>query len=274
MTRVGKLILLIVAAATAVPATTYVWNGPTTPAGVPCDYNLPGCVPGGLPYVVFGIQITTPSGSNPNFVMTIEMNYPVNMQGNTIPPVQWPEDLQLYSTGDVLIHSNNTDYAIVLAPHLKAGTLVDSYQAANLYQAPNATPDFVPSGTNTTIPGAIGILPNSPRPDFPIWVAPGGTQLGTGSLTIAAGGNGTSAEWTITDQFSAPLDFLSNGPVDLSFSSWVCANGLIVGPGGGATGGGGSEVPEPAPLFCVATAFLVGLAFARSRRNRTLQSTL
>jgi len=260
----GTVLIILAAAGLSSYATTISFEGPTTPTGAPCAASDPACVIGGASFVLYGVQITQPSGANPFWTLTLETNYPALITGNVIPPAQWGVDLLSYSIADFMIHSNGVDYAIVLGQHIKAGVAVDSYVAGNLYQAPNVNPDFVPSGTNTTLFGTTGILPDSSRPNFPIWLAPGGTQVGAGTITVVQGGNGTPAQYTITDTFSAPAGFLDTGDFSISASSWACANGLIVGTGtfvGGESGQGG--VPEPSTLLLFPTAFLLSVLLRR-----------
>jgi hypothetical protein len=241
--------------------------GPTTPAGVPCLATDPTCVKGDPAlYAIYGVQLTQNTATN--WTLNIETNYPAKITGNTIPNAQWGVDLQFYSISDFLIHWNGQDYGVVLSPHIKAGNTVDSYVGGNLYQAPNTQFDLVLSGTNNTIPLAPGVIPQSPRPDGPVWLAPGGTQLGTGTVTVAQGGNGTPAAYTITDQFTAPVNFLSAGDFQITASSWVCFNGVIVGGGtGGTAGGTGGQVPEPGTFLL---SLPVLLLFARRLRQKRI----
>lgn len=260
MSLAGKVLIILAAAALSSFATTVSFDGPTTVTGAPCAASDPGCVLGGLPYVLYGVQLSQPTGSNTMWTLTLETNYPALITGNVIPPAQWGVDLLSYSIADFMIHSNGVDYAIVLGQHIKAGNPVDSYVAGNLYQAPNVSPDFVPSGTNTTLFGTTGILPDSSRPNFPIWLAPGGTQVGAGTITVVAGGNGTPAQYTIIDTFNAPAGFLDTGDFSITASSWACANGVIVGTGTfvGDTGGE-SGVPEPATMLLFPSALLLSV---------------
>ncbi len=256
---IAKLVLASIATAAISSATMVSFTGPTTPTGVPCSVSDPQCVIGGQPYAIYGAQLTTPSAGNPLWTLTIETNYPAAITGNVIPPAQWGVDLQDYSIADVLISWQGHDYGIVLAQHIKAGNPVDSYVAGNLYLAPNVSPDFVPSGTNNTL-GVPGILPDSSRPNAPIWLAAGGTLLGTGTITVVNNGNGTPAQYTITDTFSAPADFLGADTFSIMLSSQACANGLIV-----ATG----SIPEPSTLFLFPAGLLLLSVLARkSRRSR------
>ena len=247
MSLIAKLTCIPLLTALAALGSTISFIGPTTPTGTPCSVADPQCVIGGLPYAIFGAQLTQPTGSSNLWALTIETNYPTLISGNIIPPAQWGVDLLDYSIGDFMIHWNGNDYALVLAQHIKASNPVDNYAAGNLYQAPNVSPDFVPSGTNTTLFGTAGILPGSSRPNAPVWLAAGGTLIGNGTITVANNGSGTPAQYTITDTFTAFPGFLSTGDFSVSIASQSCANGMIVGGGGNFVGG--SSVPEPSTIY-------------------------
>jgi len=248
--------LLVVFAATAMlsfATPTYNFSGPTTPTGVPCMASDPTCVIGSASlYAIYGAQLTQNTATT--WTLSIETNYPATITGNVIPTAQWGVDLQFYSISDFLINWNGNDYGIVLSQHIKAGNTVDSYVGGDLYQAPNTSPDLIVSGTNNVVLSP-GVLPSSPRPNQPVWLAPGGTQLGTGTVTVANTGSGTPAAYTITDQFSAPANFLSTGSFTIDASSWVCANGVIVGTG--TVGGTGGQTPEPGTFLLSLPALLL-----------------
>ena len=230
---------------------TFNFPGPTTPTGVPCNASDPTCVIGGeSQFGIYGAQLTQDTATS--WTLNIETNYPAKIMGNLIPPAQWGVDLQFYSISDFLIHWNGLDYGIVLAQHIKAGSSVDGYVAGNLYQAPNTQFDLILSGTNNTLL-APGVVPQSPRPNFPVWLAPGGALLGSGTVTVAQTGSGTPATYTITDQFNAPTNFLSTGSFTIDASSWVCFNGVIVGS---ASDG---QVPEPGTYLLSLPVLLVFL---------------
>jgi hypothetical protein len=179
--------------------------------------------------------------------------------GNVIPPAPYGAFGPLYSISDFLINWNNTDYGIVLAPHVANGAaLNDGYSAGNLYQAPNTTPDEVTAGS-------LGIAGTASRENIPVWLAPGGTLLGTGTVSVVSGGNGTPAEYTITDTFFAPANFLATGNFSITDSSYPCANGLLLGVGN-FLGTTGSFVPEPSTFLLSFPALLL---FARRFARKT-----
>jgi hypothetical protein len=96
----------------------------------------------------------------------------------------------------------------------------------------------------------------SPRGAHDVLIDPGGALLGVGFLSGAKTGNGTtSALYTITDEFSAPANFLATGEFGIDVSSYVCANGYIVGTGN--NGGNPPPVPEPGTFLLVAPALLL-----------------
>jgi hypothetical protein len=212
-------------------------------------------VNGGAPYEVFVAQLTQPTGGNPDWVLTIETNYPTSISpGNVIPTVAWPANNLQYSIGDFLITWNGVDYGVVLSPHVQAGVAVDTgFQSGNLYQAPG----FQLSST---------VLPVSPDPNQPVWLASVGTLLGAGTVTVAQTGDGnTTGMYTITDEFSAPPDFLSTGTFTIEFSPQVCANGLVTGTGSFAPQ---LTLPEPGTFSLMIPALLlVGYRVCRRKRE-------
>src|SRR5260370_36001014 len=74
------------------------------------------------------------------------------------------------------------------------------------------------------------VLPYSAhRSDIPVWLGPGGTILGAGTLSGSKPGNGVStALFTLTDSVNAPAGFLRHGHFSIDFSSFVCANGILI----------------------------------------------
>ena len=202
------------------------------------------------------------------------------MPGSVIPPGQWGGDQQFYSISDFLIHwnDNNQDYGVVLAPHIQAGVSDGSTYATgggngspgSLYQAPNIPFDEVYAGMDNSFK-APGVLPGAQgeRSNQPVWLAPGGALLGAGTVSVAVTGDGiTTPMYTITDLFSAPAGFLATGDVTVFASSYVCANGIVVGTGTFASPNMGG-VPEPGTFVLVAPAlvlFWFGRRLIRERR--------
>jgi len=245
----------------------------------PCNVGDIGCVQGDASaFALYGVQLTSPSSGN-IWTLTIELNYAMCkpgtsgcslsgtiIPGSVIPPGQW-SDGSYNSISDFLINWNNQDYAVVLAPHIQAGSSVASYVAGNLYQAPNTQFDEVYSGIPNDF-GAPGVLTGSPERDLPVWIAAGGALLGAGTVSVALGGNGTPAMYTITDQFSAPDGFLATGDFTAIASTYPCANGIGAGTGSFA-GGNMGGVPEPGTFVLVAPAlvlFWFGRRLFRERR--------
>ena len=254
MLKRTKLLFLLIVSAATVWGTSFSFTGPSY--AKPPSPALPAgqlIIGDPLEYQVFGAQLTQTDSLD--WVLQIETNYPVTtITGNNIPPVVYGSPTTPFSIGDFLIMWNSVDYGIVLAPHVKLVS-VDGYTAGNLYQ----TSGFQDSGsimgrTTDTPPCTVTCSPN---PDFPIWIDPSATQIGTGSVSIAKTGNGMSAaEYTITVPFSAPAGFLSTGNVGISFASYVCGNGVLTGQEA-ASGGGGGGIPEPATFLLIGPGLLL-----------------
>jgi hypothetical protein len=292
MSASTKLLFLFVATTFVAFATTFSFlpekPGPVQQTSefennvyIPCNVGDIGCVQGdaGM-FGMYGAQLTSPGMGSSNWTLQIETNYPrcqtsplaagCTLQGtiapgSVIPPGQWPGDQQFYSIADFLIHWNNQDYAVVLAPHIQAGNPVANYLAGNLYQAPNTQFDETYAGVDNLF-GGPGVLPKGQgeRSDQPVWLSPGGSLLGAGTVSVVLGGNGTPAMYTITDSFSAPAGFLSTGAFSVFGSSYVCANGDV----GGIGDAGG--VPEPGTFVLVAPAlalFWFGRRLIQQRRS-------
>ena len=190
--------------------------------------------------------------------MLIQTNYPgiIPTPGSVIPPAKWV-DGQLYSISDLLFTWNNQDYGVVLAPHVIAGTTVDTDSMGNPYVAGDlyATSGFQLS--KNVIPPTT-----APRQNTPVWINPGGVLEGMGTVNVTTTGNGTtSAMYTIALQFSAPSNFLSTGTFTLDFSSYICANGLLIGTGSFMPSG----APEPG-TFALAIPAVLFLGFRLRRR--------
>ncbi len=175
-----KLLLLLTTFGMASFANTISFTGPSdTIIGDPYYYDI------------FGVQLTQPTGSNSDWVATIETNYPETIPGSpdVVPPYVY--NGTPYGMGDLLFTWNGNDYGIVLTPH-------NGYAAGDLYEASG----FLTSGQ---VMGAAA----SPRPSVPVLLAPGGSLAGVGFLSGAETGNGvTTGLYTVTDDFSAPAGFL------------------------------------------------------------------
>jgi hypothetical protein len=245
----SRLTLLLAITAIAASAGTVSFTGPSLPVlGDPLKFNI------------FGVQLSQPTVSNPNFVLMIETNYGAVISGSNIPPFLWDVDNKLYSIADFLINWNGQNYGLILSPHVAGGLPYDSYTQGQLIKSPNQQFDLVKSGD---------VLPGTPRPLLPVWVAAGGTQVGAGTVTGAQTGDGVAtAKYTITAEFSAPAGFLSTGSFSIQASNYVCDNGIIIGTGT-FTGSGGGDVPEPATLFLFvpALALFAGRAALQRRRS-------
>jgi hypothetical protein len=244
-TRLG---LLLAISAIAASAGTVSFTGPSLPVlGDPLKFNI------------FGVTITQPTGADPNFVVTIATNYGGVISGSSIPPFTWDVDNLPYSIADFLINWNGQDYGLILAPHIKGGVSFDGYTQGQLIKAPNQQFDLVNSSA---------VLPGTPRPNLPVWVAAGGTQVGAGTVTGAKTGDGVAtAMYTITAEFSAPAGFLSTGSFSIQASNYVCDNGVIIGTG--TFTGSGGDVPEPATLFLFVPALVLFGGRAALQRRRS-----
>jgi len=220
-----KLLLLLTSLGMASFANTISFTGPSdTIIGDPYYYDI------------FGVQLTQPTGSNSDWVVTIETNYPETIPGSpdVVPPYSY--NGTLYGMGDLLFTWNGNDYGIVLSPH-------NGYAAGDLYEA---------SGFQTS--GQVMGIANSPRPEVPVLLDAGGSLAGNGSLSGAETGNGvTTGLYTLTDDFSAPPGFLSTGEFGVQVSSYVCANGYITGTGSFP----GEPVPEPGTFMLLAPALVM-----------------
>jgi hypothetical protein len=255
-------------------ASTITFVGPDFPIpntakfGMSCNPAIDiGCIIGDpTHFEVFGASITQPTGSNPNWVLQIQTNYgPPNV--NLIPgsPDVVPAyvDPQVggpggpaFFMGDALFFWNGNTYGVVMHPH-------DGYLAGNIYQVTGQ--GFGAVQTAGQILGAAGIAAQNPNGD--VLLAAGGSLFGAGVLTGAVTGDSTtSAHYTLTDQFMAPANFLAlNTTFGFDFTSYACANSVVVGTGG-FTGGGGGNIPEPGTLLlCVPALLLLGLRLARSK---------
>lgn len=245
---------------------TISFTGPEDVNGNPCVAG-PGCIVGDPKiYEVFSASITM--GAVGMYTLNIQTNYGVTLPGNGANPIPLYNYLQTsaaFGFGDFLIQTpQGDDYAIVLEPH-------DGYTQGNLYKLTQPVNGFL---TSQQVLSAGGI-PNDqiPRPNLPVELAPGGSLVGTGKLTVTAnaGSNGvSSALYSISDTFSAPADFLAPtiaGKYTVFVSSYACANGFLEGTTGGFTGGVGGGTPEPSSWLMMLSGLVV-LGVARYRKIR------
>jgi hypothetical protein len=200
-------------------------------------------------FEIFQVELTLPTIGDPDYILSVETNYPAPIQPGTpavIPPVLFMGGY--YSMSDFLITWNGGYYGVVLGAH-------DDYVAGDLYQA---------AGFQTSYQ-VLGLLNSSLRDD-PVLLDSGGSPAGYGSVGVSVTGDGvTTGMYTIVDKFTAPPGFLMNGEFDIIMSSFVCANGLIIGSD--------DAVPEPGTLFeCIPALLLIGYGLAR-RAGRTSRKT-
>ena len=230
----------------AAQASTITFIGPEDTTGAFCPV---GCVIGSqIAYTIFDATLTSPTMSDPDWVLTIGTDYQAGiLDGATsIPTAIWPTDGLQYSIPDFLITSGGQDYGIVLSPHVKASTAVDSYTTPGLYQA---------AGFQTS----SSILSSGDfRPNVPVWLDSNGKMIGSvdSELVTKTGDDGVHGPlYNITVDFTAPSDFLSSGDFSIEMSSFVCANGLLIGSGGMIVGP--QSVPEPSTLLFTAPLLLL-----------------
>jgi hypothetical protein len=224
-----KLLFLLLVTALSTFAAGYTWTGPSLPViGDPVDFQI---------FSVNLLHLTPTS-----WQLTVNTNYPTAIGGNPVIP-NFQYVLQSFGMSDFLITTATTDYGVVLDPH--DGLSTGLYKS----QDNQFTPDFKTSG-QVMGNGADA----SPRPGFDVYVDPtGAVQLGTGVVTgkANAGANGiTQALYTVTEVFSAPINFLgpATGPFTIQMSSYVCANGYLNGTG--------NTVPEPGTMLLFGSALL------------------
>jgi hypothetical protein len=184
-------------------------------------------------FALQGVQITQPTGSDPNFELTIETNYGAAIPGTTQVIPSYLVGGIAYEIGDFLISWEGNSYGVVLSDH-------DGYTAGDLYEA---------AGFQTSAQVLAPV--SSPRPSLPVWLDGGGVMAGTGVLSGAQTGDGTtSALYTITDSFSAPAGFLASGDFTIDMSSAICANGIV-------TGEATFSAPEPGTVFLLMPALVL-----------------
>ena len=261
MDRWLKLLCVLALCTLPTFAASYVFASPSCPA--PAD---PSCIFGDpLQFKVFGAVLSSPTVSDPNWELSIQTNYITTIAGSgagTVSPGTFDfagspftqGSHGLFSIGDFLITWDGNQYGVAMSPH-------DGLQVGSLYQVPS----FLTAADvmNDPLTGQL-IAPTGPvlpyaahRSDIPVWLGPGGTVLGGGTLSGAKTGDGVNAAlFTLTDSFSAPAGFLGDGNFSIDFSSFVCANGFLID----------DTVPEPATfgLFGAAILFL-GVRRARQK---------
>ena len=276
-TKLPLLFGILFGATTLTYATTITFIGPDFPNPTTAKFGLPcnpavdvGCIIGDpTHFEVFGASITQPMGSNPNWVLQIKTNYgppSATLIPGTPDVIPAYVDAQVGGTGgpaffmgDALFFWNGNTYGVIMHPH-------DGYLAGNIYVVNGQGPSAVQ--TAGQLLGAQGIA--AQNPNGAVLLAAGGTLAGVGMFippTGATGDSVTTAHYTITDQFMAPANFLANGTsFGFDFTSYACANSVVVGTGG-FTGGGGGNIPEPGTLLlCVPALLALGFRLSRSKK--------
>ena len=256
----------------------------------------PNDIPGGIPFEVFSATLTQPTAaSNGLWELQIDMNYYQSEEagggvtGNVFNPFTYGNFT--YSPGDFLIQQTVgtvvTDYGIPLSgdstsnpqvyahPDPVTGLPDSTYLPGNLYAVGGTGSFQVGEGFLTSGPtlgnnaGSIFTVPGeTPDPGFYTWLAAGGTQVGTGGLTIQQTGSGSDyVTLAVTDFFSAPTTFLpSDATFTVDFTSAICGNGTLTGSGPFPPTPPPSSVPEPG-TFTLSASALVLLGFAAFRRR-------
>jgi hypothetical protein len=244
-----KLLVISITSVACACAGSITFNGPfgATDSGV---YG---------PHQYFDIQsatLTQPTTVGGDWTVTIDTNYGTTLPGSggTVVPDFTFDGVNL-AAADFLISWNGASYGVVLNAH-------DGYTSGDFYQInlPNAFQTAQQAINNPSVPTS------QYGASDPVWLNAGGTLAGSGTVSAAAFGNGTTnASYTITDTFAAPANFLSTGDFTIDMSSADCANGFMTGTGnfgGGGTGGG--QIPEPGTLLLTVPVLLAG--YYRARR--------
>ena len=243
MPTLRRTLLLFAAFTVSSFATTITFQGPFGPGHDSAVIGDP---------LVFDIQdasISQPTGPGSPWTLIVDTNYGTNLNGLTgsLPGFADGSGSLAYNISDFLIKQGNMAYGIVLHDH-------DGYTAGNLY--------------GLTVVSGTGFV-NAPHfnTQYPVFLAPGGSLIATGSVSAIAnpGGDGVHlAEYKITVNFNAPSTFLDSAPFTIYMSSADCANSFMTGDGQF-----GSPVPEPRTWMLVAPALLLLGLFARRLRPRT-----
>jgi hypothetical protein len=268
-----SLLLIAATAVTSFASTVTFARGDGNPNTIVPD--LANIIGNALDFQIFGVQLSQPTMTNPDFQLTIETNYGFNdlpnsgigvtsniPNGSSVIP-SFPFGGLDYNIGDFIIQQGGNDYGILLSAHdgytqAQVGSLfeVNGYQgSADLLPVSVAKHEVLPDGT-----------------EIPVELAPGGRDLSLSGATLtvttnpdlADVENGTQALYTITVNFSAPAGFLDDQPFTIDFTSAICANDFIVSMPPPV----GPSVPEPGTWALMASGLLllgIGLAGRKIR---------
>jgi hypothetical protein len=231
-----RAFLLLIAASTIASANSIILSSTYSVIGLPSQFEM------------FTLSLTQPTGGDPNWELSIQTNYGTTLPGSPDIPA-WNYDGNTFGMSDFLFTWNGGYYGVVLSPH-------DGYTAGDLYQATG----FQTSGD------VLGDASPSTRAAVPVLLIGGGNLIGTGIVGASVTGNGNqTGMYTVTDSFSATAGLFDSGEIDITESSWVCANGLITGSGDF------SGSPEPGTILQSIPALLLsgfGVARRQGRKSR------
>ena len=172
------------------------------------------------------------SGTGGPFSLVINTNYAVPLPGS--PDVVPSFVFNTFATlqlGDLLIEQGGNFFGVVMSPH-------DGYVAGDVYQSDGF---------------ALSTFFN---PGIPVSLNPGGTQVGSGTVSAAPNlgcvgfdnGKTNCAEFRITETFTLNPGVVLinlNNPFLVMMSSATCANGILMLEENGG-------VPEPASVWLIA----------------------